>query len=166
MASTNQKHKSTVYVAGLSEEVTKDILHAAFIPFGDVVEIELQEDRDSGILIPGQLKCLTSSGKRHRGFAYVEFESPMDARAAIDNMDQAELFGRVIRAQPAKKDRENFNGLDSDLPVWQQEDWLRKHAIHEEDKGEQPDAVSTEPVYRDPREAMAGLDLAGPNPES
>ena len=37
-------NKRMLYVGGLSEEVTDQILKDAFIPFGDVLEVELPLD--------------------------------------------------------------------------------------------------------------------------
>lgn len=67
--STN--HKRTIYVGGLAEEVDEKILNAAFIPFGDIVDVQIPLDYES---------------EKHRGFAFIEFESAEDAAAAIDNM--------------------------------------------------------------------------------
>jgi RNA recognition motif-containing protein len=39
---------------------------------------------------------------QHRGFAFVEFEEPQDAQAAIDNMHLAELYGKVIKVNLAR----------------------------------------------------------------
>ena len=42
---------------------------------------------------------------KHRGFGFVEYEDKADATDAIDNMHNAELYGRVLRcnyAQPMK----------------------------------------------------------------
>lgn len=47
------------------------MLHAAFIPFGDIMDIQIPLDYET---------------EKHRGFAFVEFESAEDAAAAIDNM--------------------------------------------------------------------------------
>lgn len=33
--------KRNVYVGGLEEQVNEEILHAAFVPFGDIVEVSL-----------------------------------------------------------------------------------------------------------------------------
>lgn len=33
--------KRNVYVGGLEEQVNEEILHAAFVPFGDIVEVRL-----------------------------------------------------------------------------------------------------------------------------
>lgn len=63
--------KRTVYVGGLAEEVTEQLVNDAFIPFVDIVEIQMPVDYES---------------QQHRGFAFVEFETAEDAAAAIDNM--------------------------------------------------------------------------------
>lgn len=65
-------------------------LHAAFLPFGDIKDVSVPLDHATG---------------KHRGFGFVEFEDKDDAAAAIDNMHNAELYGRVLRvnyAQPMK----------------------------------------------------------------
>ncbi|KAK6057663.1 hypothetical protein COOONC_04780 [Cooperia oncophora] len=84
MATSNFPHnkKRTLYVGGFGEEVTEKVLMAAFITFGDIVAISIPMDYETG---------------KHRGFGFVEFELPEDAAAAIDNMNESELFGRTIR---------------------------------------------------------------------
>lgn len=44
----------------------------------------------------------------------------MDAREAIDNMDQSELFGRVMKVAAAKPQRDGNEGLGSKTAVWEQ----------------------------------------------
>lgn len=61
-----------------------------------------------------------SSTDPHRGFGYVEFEIPADAKEAIENMDQSELFGRVIKVAAAKPQKESNEGLGSKTAVWEQ----------------------------------------------
>lgn len=63
--------KRTVYVGCLAEEVTERLLNDAFIPFGDIVDIQIPVDYET---------------QKHRGFAFVEFEAASDASSAIDNM--------------------------------------------------------------------------------
>lgn len=63
--------KTTLYVGGLEENVTQEILHAAFIPFGEVKDVSIPLDHASGT---------------NRGFGFVDFELPEDAADAIDNM--------------------------------------------------------------------------------
>lgn len=102
--------KATVYIGGLDNAVTPEVLQQVFIPFGDIVDISLPKPE------------LPSSKDPHRGFGYVEFESAADAKEAIDNMDQSELYGRVIRvaqAKPSQKDM-GFEGLGSKVAVWEQ----------------------------------------------
>lgn len=102
--------KATIFVGGLDNAVTPQVLQSAFIPFGDIVDITLPKPE------------LPSNKDPHRGFGYVEFESAADAKEAIDNMDQSELFGRVIKvaqAKPSQKDL-GFEGLGSKVAVWEQ----------------------------------------------
>ena len=81
---------------GLAEEVTEKVIHAAFIPFGDLMDIQIPLDYETGmflssivlsvitlpiwnkitntcfcILIPILYHFLE---EKHRGFAFVEFE--------------------------------------------------------------------------------------------
>lgn len=63
--------KRTVYVGSLAEEVTEKLLNDAFIPFGDISDIQIPVDYET---------------QKHRGFAFIEYECAEDAAAAIDNM--------------------------------------------------------------------------------
>ncbi|KAJ8928728.1 hypothetical protein NQ314_018676 [Rhamnusium bicolor] len=102
--------KRTIYVGGLAEEVDEQVLNAAFIPFGDIVDVQIPLDYES---------------EKHRGFAFIEFESAEDAAAAIDNMNDSELFGRTIRVNLAKPQRIKEG---STRPVWSEDTWLQQHA--------------------------------------
>ncbi|KAJ1957563.1 hypothetical protein EC988_000762 [Linderina pennispora] len=82
------KGKCILFVSGLDQEVTEQTLQAAFIPFGEIVEISLPPD--------------TGSKNRHRGFGFIEFEESDDAAAAIDNMEGSELQGRTITVRYAR----------------------------------------------------------------
>lgn len=55
--STNFPHnrKRTLYVGGFGEEVDEKILHAGFLPFGEIVGISIPMDYETG---------------KHRGFGY------------------------------------------------------------------------------------------------
>ncbi|KAK4876665.1 hypothetical protein RN001_009171 [Aquatica leii] len=103
-------NKRTIYVGGLAEEVDEKTLNAAFIPFGDVVDIQIPLDYET---------------EKHRGFAFIEFESAEDAAAAIDNMNDSELFGRTIRVNLAKPQRIKEG---STRPVWAEDTWLQQYA--------------------------------------
>lgn len=111
--------KTALYVGGLEESVTEATLHSTFIPFGEIKDVSVPLDNATG---------------RHRGFGFVEFEERDDAASAADNMNNAELFGRVLRvnyAQPMK-----IKGGDkgwSHQPVWADaDDWFEKRQADEE----------------------------------
>lgn len=71
------RHKT----GGLAEEVNESILHSAFIPFGDIKDV------------------------KHRSFGFVTFLEKEDAAALMDNMDGAELYGRVLTVNYALPER-------------------------------------------------------------
>jgi peptidyl-prolyl isomerase E (cyclophilin E) len=114
--------KTTLYVGGLEESVNESTLHAAFIPFGDLKDVNVPLDHATG---------------KHRGFGFVEFEDKDDAAAAVDNMHNSELFGRVLRvnfAQPAR-----IKGGDKGFatqPVWADADkYIEELAAEQELEG-------------------------------
>lgn len=100
--------KATVFVGGLTPMVTQSHVLDAFIPFGEIVEVQLPKADGP------------KSADPHRGFAYVEYEDVADAKEAIDNMDQAEFFGRVIKVSQAKAPKSADEGLGSKTAIWQQ----------------------------------------------
>lgn len=103
-------NKRILYVGGLAEEVTDKIILAAFQPFGDIVDINLPVEFTS---------------QKHRGFAFVEFESAEDAADAIDNMNEAEIYGRTIRVNIAKPSKLKESSARA---VWADDQWLKEHA--------------------------------------
>ena len=100
--------KSTVFIGGLDNRVNQNLLYEAFIPFGEIVEVTLPKPD------------LPQSSDPHRGFGYVEFEDQEDAREAIYNMDQSEIFGRVVKVAAAKPQKEANEGLGSKTAIWEQ----------------------------------------------
>lgn len=50
----------------------------------------------------------------------MEFSLPEDAQEAIDNMDQAELYGRVIKVNQAKPQKLAGEKLGSKTAIWEQ----------------------------------------------
>jgi RNA recognition motif-containing protein len=106
--SDTSRLKATVFVGGLDQAVTQQTLFHAFLPFGDIVEVNLPK--------PDNQK----SNEEHRGFGYVEFETATDATDAIDNMDKSELYGSVIKVAPAKPQKDANEGLGSKTAIWEQ----------------------------------------------
>jgi peptidyl-prolyl isomerase E (cyclophilin E) len=70
------------------------------VPFGEITDLNMPVDGTS---------------QKHKGFAFVQFDDKDDAAEAIDNMNNAELFGRVLRVNLAKPDA--MKG--GHRPVWE-----------------------------------------------
>jgi hypothetical protein len=111
-----QQDKRVLYVGGLSEEATEETLHAAFVPFGDVKEVNIPRD------FAGQ------TNDANRGFAFVTFELENDAAEALYNMDGSELFGRVLRVNVA---RAMSHKLGSSKAVWSADSWFQESLTEE-----------------------------------
>jgi RNA recognition motif-containing protein len=75
-----------MFVGGLSWETTSQELNEAFAKFGPVAEAIVMLDRNTG---------------RSRGFGFVTFEDPLNAAAAMKELDGSQLDGRTIRVNPA-----------------------------------------------------------------
>ena len=95
-----------LFVSGLVENVTEEVLYSAFIPFGEIKNVQVARD-----FVKDKAK----------GFGFIEFESEEDTGAAIENMDGAELFGKTIHCKIAKN-----NKLGSGKSIWSSEDWKRE----------------------------------------
>ncbi|OAA55940.1 peptidyl prolyl cis-trans isomerase [Niveomyces insectorum RCEF 264] len=181
--------KATVYVGGLGPQVTVDSLHDAFLPFGDIADVTLPKNErrsnaagaagdgitNGGLLQNGAAAAAAAEDTQadshanssgHRGFGYVEYEDADDAKEAIDNMDKAEFFGRIIKVTAAKAPKSANEGLGSRTALWNQESWLEKNAVSEEDRlvTEQSLEGAAEPPA-DPMQGLEGLDVAGPRPQ-
>ncbi|TDH65205.1 uncharacterized protein CCR75_001527 [Bremia lactucae] len=104
LLSMNKTDKRALYVGGLDNQVTEQALYTAFIPFGPI----------KGVQIPTEYRM-----QKGKGYGFVEFEDEEDAKAAIDNMDDSELFGKTLRVTIAKPDRPK---LGSNRPVWAESD--------------------------------------------
>jgi RNA recognition motif-containing protein len=109
--------KATVHVSGLATVATVATIHDAFLPFGDIADVTLPKNENPN----------SRDTEPHRGFAYVEFETADDAKEAIDNMDQSEFFGRVIKVTAAKIPKSADEGLGSKKAVWEQ---VRRLSCH------------------------------------
>ncbi|KAG0467776.1 hypothetical protein HPP92_017104 [Vanilla planifolia] len=114
-----QVQKNTLYVGGLAEEVNETILHAAFIPFGDIKDVKTPLDQGT---------------QKHRSFGFVTFLERDDAAAAMDNMDGAELYGRVLTVNYALPER--IKGGEQGWaaqPIWADADtWFERQQQEQE----------------------------------
>lgn len=77
-----------IYVGNLSFGTTEAQLRDLFGQSGEVSEVKVVLDRETG---------------RPRGFAFVEMSTPGGAQTAISALDGRELDGRVLKVNPAQE---------------------------------------------------------------
>jgi RNA recognition motif-containing protein len=77
-----------LYVGNLSFNTTADGVRTAFQQFGDVTDVHLVTDRETG---------------RSRGFAFVTMGTTEEAAKAIQGMDGQTLDGRPLRVNEAEQ---------------------------------------------------------------
>lgn len=83
-----------IYVGNMSFDTTEDQLRQAFENYGEVTDVKVITDRDTG---------------RPRGFAFVEMASNDEANAAIQGLNNQDLQGRALNVSEARP-RENSGG--------------------------------------------------------
>ena len=76
-----------LFVGNLDYTVTSDDLKQAFAQFGTIVDAVVIMDKMTG---------------RSRGFGFVEFSKPEEAKAAIEKLNGSDLKGRKINVNEAK----------------------------------------------------------------
>jgi cold-inducible RNA-binding protein len=84
-----------LYVGNLSFSTTEDTLQAEFAAHGQVEEVAVITDRDTG---------------RPRGFAFVTMNNDSEARAAIEALNGIEVDGRTITVNEARPKSEGGGG--------------------------------------------------------
>lgn len=76
----------TIYVGNLSFQAEREDLVDLFAQYGEVRQCSLPLDRETG---------------RKRGFAFVELTQDADEQKAIDDLQDVEWMGRMIRVNKA-----------------------------------------------------------------
>ncbi|MDO4775840.1 MAG: RNA-binding protein [Cardiobacteriaceae bacterium] len=76
-----------IYVGNLSFQSTEDELRSLFASHGEVSNVSIITDRDSG---------------RSKGFAFVEMPDAAAAKQAINALNDQEIKGRKLRVNEAK----------------------------------------------------------------
>jgi len=84
-----------LYVGNISFDTTEDGLKNAFAEFGEVEEVILITDRETG---------------RPRGFGFVTMRDESAARAAIEGMNGKDLDGRSLNVNEARAKTERSGG--------------------------------------------------------
>ncbi|KAM9329041.1 cold-inducible RNA-binding protein [Gastrophryne carolinensis] len=77
-----------LFVGGLSFDTDENSLEQVFCKYGQISEVVVVKDRET---------------KRSRGFGFVTFESPDDAKDAMQAMNGKSVDGRQIRVDQAGK---------------------------------------------------------------
>ena len=84
-----------LYVGNLAFHTTEDVIQKAFAECGEVSEVKLVIDRETG---------------RSRGFAFVQMTTSEGAQKAIAQLHGAMLDGRPLRVNEAEERRERSGG--------------------------------------------------------
>ena len=85
---------SKIYVGNLSYEVNSDDLHDFFSQYGELAEVKLITDRETG---------------RSKGFAFLSFATGEAAQAALA-ANGVDLKGRNMKVNMAKEDNRRRGG--------------------------------------------------------
>ncbi|XP_054184284.1 RNA-binding motif protein, Y chromosome, family 1 member F/J isoform X5 [Homo sapiens] len=80
-------HPGKLFIGGLNRETNEKMLKAVFGKHGPISEVLLIKDRTS----------------KSRGFAFITFENPADAKNAAKDMNGTSLHGKAIKVEQAKK---------------------------------------------------------------
>jgi len=95
----NEHHKSMsnnkLFVGNLSFNTTENDLQDAFAEHGNVEEVKLMTDRDTG---------------RPRGFGFVTMSTAEEAQAAMNALNGRQLDGRALTVNVAKPREERSGG--------------------------------------------------------
>ena len=83
-----------LFVGNLSYRTTRDELEALFTPMGEVTELSIPTDRDTG---------------RPRGFAFVTYADPASAAEAVAKLDGSEIGGRTVQVREAEERTSRFS---------------------------------------------------------
>lgn len=84
---TSEDHLKNIFVGNLSSNLTPDELRTVFQSYGEVNEIEIVTDADTGY---------------SRGFAFVGMRDDLEAARAIANLNGTTLWGNSVSVEEAR----------------------------------------------------------------
>lgn len=95
--------KYWIYAGGLSFELTEGDIICAFSQYGEIEEVSLSRDRETG---------------KSRGFCFIKYQDPRSCELAVDNFHGATIVGRKIKVSHANnslalKNRNNVHSRRS-----------------------------------------------------
>ena len=87
-----------IYVGNISFKAQEDDLRNLFSQYGEVVDVKVITDRDTG---------------RSKGFGFIEMQDDEAGEAAISALNGTELLGRDLRVNEAqeRKERPQYNNF-------------------------------------------------------
>ncbi|CAL5189621.1 unnamed protein product [Lathyrus oleraceus] len=85
---TKYKDSAYVFVGGIPFDLTEGDLLAVFAQYGEVVDVNLVRDKDTG---------------KSKGFAFLAYEDQRSTNLAVDNLNGAQVLGRIIRVDHVDK---------------------------------------------------------------
>jgi len=93
--SAREEKDLRIYVGNFAYEMREQELREAFEAYGQVQEVSIVQDRDTG---------------RSKGFAFVEMPTSAEAQAAIGALNGKEFGGRAITVNEARPRQERSFG--------------------------------------------------------
>ncbi|KAK9280302.1 hypothetical protein L1049_013990 [Liquidambar formosana] len=83
-ASWHAKYKESAYVfvGGIPFDLSEGDLIAVFSQYGEIVDVNLVRDKGTG---------------KSKGFAFIAYEDQRSTNLAVDNLNGAQILGRIIR---------------------------------------------------------------------
>ncbi|KAG6420322.1 hypothetical protein SASPL_116846 [Salvia splendens] len=101
-------HGSEVFIGGLSRDVSGEDLRELCEPLGEIVEIRVMKNRDTG---------------ESKGFAFVAFRTKDEAQKAIEELHNKEFKGRTLRCSFSETKYRLFIG---NVPkAWSEDDFKK-----------------------------------------
>ncbi|CAM6129484.1 unnamed protein product [Calypogeia fissa] len=105
---TRPPHGSEVFVGGITRDTTEEDLRTLCQSSGDIYEVRLLKDKDSG---------------QNKGYAFVTFTTRESAEKAIESLNDTELKGRKLRFSHSQSKHRLFVG---NIPKHWDKDELEK----------------------------------------
>jgi len=87
---------TSLYIRNVPDKTRAEELRSLFGKYGPITDVYIPQDYYT---------------KRHRGFAYIQFEDTRDAEDALYALDQTSFFGRELSVEFARGDRKTPNQM-------------------------------------------------------